>query len=85
MNTETHEVPRITDKTQCIPGKLYVACLIAECNGEPDFIGNLYWFGSDNNFYADGGFLGSDNIEPSYPDWDYLIEQTHAFDASYAA
>jgi hypothetical protein len=85
---------RITNQKDGKPGYLYCAVVEREnFNDEAiydrptyDSFEGLYWLGGDGELYAVANAVGeSDDIEPSYPDYDYLVEQVGSFNQSYAA
>ena len=75
---------KITSLKDCNPGHLYCA-VVTRWDGERDYDSHegLYWYSSDGELYARGGFLSDDDEEPAFPEWDYLVEQAGAFDAFY--
>jgi hypothetical protein len=87
-------ITKITNQKDCKPGHLYCAVVEREAFDDEriydrpvyhSFEG-LYWFCADGELYAVANAIGeSDDIEPSYPDYDYLVEQVGSFDASYVS
>ena len=70
---------KITDKSQLIPGQCY--CVFTQ--DEPDG-GALVWYCADGNFY-DANYDDTEGDPYDIGDWDYLVAQTGAFNAEYAA
>lgn len=95
MNAQAKiEVTKVTNQKDGKPGHLYCAVVIRESfNDEAiydrptyDSFEGLYWLGSDGELYAVANAVGEkDDEEPSYPEYDYLVEQVGSFNASYAS
>jgi hypothetical protein len=86
-------ITKVTNQKDCKPGHLYCAVVERESfNDEAiydrptyDSFEGLYWAGADGQLYAVANAVGEeDDEEPSYPDYDYLVEQVGSVNASYA-